>query len=47
MELILFDSVQPGHKPVHVLSDKMHVHRFVWVTKMLGVLKLPDIIMMN
>lgn len=39
--------VQPGPKPVHMFSNKMHVHRFVQVTKMLCVLKLPDIIMMN
>lgn len=47
MELILFDSVQPGCKPVHMLSNKMHVHRFGQVTKMLCVSKLPDTIMMN
>lgn len=39
--------VQPGREPVHMLSNKMHVHRSVQVTKILCVLKLPGIITMN
>lgn len=39
--------VQPGRKPVHMFSNKMHVRRFVQVTKILCVLKLPDVIMIT
>lgn len=44
---LFLNYVQPGHKPVHMFSNKMHVHRFVQVTKMLWVLKLPDVTMIS